>query len=323
MNFRTTIKQPVAAFSINHRTKITCLGSCFAEHIGNKLRLHKMDVLCNPTGIMYNPVSLKNTILSALENRTINPNSLFQQQDRWVHYDFHSGLSTLDPKETSQLLNREIQNLHSQLVQSDVLILSFGTAFVFKLLKTEEVVNNCHKMPSKLFKRQLLTIDDILDNLKTAFESLIKINPKINILLTLSPVRHIRDGLVANNRSKALLNVAIHQLVDSFDNIFYFPAYEILLDDLRDYRFFNQDLVHPSEQSVDYIWNTFCQVFFSDQTKGINKQLSSIRNATKHKPFNPNSNQHRIFKDNQKQKILSLLTKHSYLDLTKELAFFD
>ncbi len=323
MHFRTKIEIPTTKFKISHHTKITCLGSCFAEHIGEKLMNHKMDILCNPTGIIYNPASLANTIDRAIINKDINEDNLFIQQGRWVHYDFHSSMSSSDKHKTTNTINTEIHKLYRQLIGSDVLIISLGTAFVFKLIDNKSIVNNCHKMPNTLFERVILSLTEVKSKLEDIINKLIEINPKLNIITTISPVRHIRDGLIQNQRSKSTLHLAIQELNDKYEQLYYFPSYEILLDELRDYRYYDRDMLHPSKVAIDYIWDLFSTEFFSDKTIQLNKKIQAIKNAMEHRPFNPNSNEHKEFKESQLKKIETLLKEEKTLNLEKEILFFN
>jgi len=287
MKFRTSLALESSDLQIDYNSKLVLLGSCFSENIGQALYDRKFTTLINPLGISYNPMSILKNVNIIAKNRQILESDLQEKNDRFFHYDFHGSNNTLNPTAYADQINKNINKTHAYLKLADVLFISLGTANVFTH-NTHGIVNNCHKMPNNLFTRRLLSIVEITDAL-TKIKSLVQsINPKIKLVFTVSPIRHIRDGLIVDRRSKSLLIASLSQVINDKD-VFYFPSYELLIDDLRDYRFYKEDLIHPSDQAIRYIWEYFSAVYFSDKTKELIGKVDKINSMLSHKIMNTSS----------------------------------
>jgi len=311
-NFRTEIDLQKYDFSITHNHIIFTIGSCFSDNIGDYLEKYKFNVCKNPFGVLYNPASILNTLKLAAENRIITKEDLISNQDEYHSFYHHSDFSSHN-LETVLLninnLNREIFKLLPKL---DVVIITYGTSIVYEYKENLKVVSNCHKIPASKFNKFMLSLKDIDGYIKETIELLRSFNKNIKIVFTVSPVRHWKDGAIDNNVSKSKLIVGINDNLG--ENIYYFPAYEIVMDDLRDYRFYKKDLYHPNELAVEYIWEKFKVAFFNEETLALNNQIEYILNALNHKPRNPNSPKHLQFIESINYKINELLLKHPYLN---------
>lgn len=316
--FRTEVILSPSPHKITYKSTILFIGSCFTENIGVKMQEYKFTVDINPFGIVYNPLSVKQNLDALLEGKKYKKTDLFHYTDKWISFDHHSKFSDPDPELYLERINRRIDYAAKNLKENDFLIITFGTAWIYKLADSGRLVSNCHKLPAKFFHRELIKVEDIVQNYMVLINSLLNIQSRMRIILTVSPVRHWKDGPVQNTISKATLLLAIHELVDAYDSVEYFPAYEIAIDDLRDYRFYEADMLHPNSQMSDYIWNKFSQVYFDDETIKIMKELEKLILALQHKPFNPNSVQHQEFLRKQIEYIQSLQKKYPYLDLSQE-----
>lgn len=294
MKFRTEINNINIPVNISHKDILVMLGSCFTENIANELHRYKFDVLCNPFGIIYNPVSIAKIINRALSLRYVEANELVELNGLWHHFDFHGDLSGIHRDEVINRSNIFIDNLRKYLTSASTIFLTFGTAIVYKRKDTGDIVANNHKFPSVFFTKTRLDISEIVDSLTNTIKELKAVNPGINIIFTVSPVRHIKDGLVENQRSKAILLLAVEKLL-SIDSCYYFPSYELLMDDLRDYRFYAGDLVHPSTEAIRYISEKFSETFFNNKTLEVINKIEKITRSLEHKPINPDSEAHRLF----------------------------
>ncbi len=294
MKFRTEIDTINIPVNISHQDKLVMLGSCFTENIAEKMLRYKFDVLCNPFGIIYNPVSISKIIDRAISLDYPEERNLVQLNGLWHHFDFHGDLSGIYPDEVIEKSIIFIDNLKEYLTSASTVFLTFGTSIVYKRKDTNEIVANNHKFPSGFFTKMRLEIEDIVNIITNTITGLRSVNPDINIVFTVSPVRHIKDGLIENQRSKAALLLAIEKLL-SLENCYYFPSYELLIDDLRDYRFYNGDLVHPSKEAIEYIWEKFSDTFFDKSTMKIIDKIEKIRRSLEHRPLNPDSEAHKTF----------------------------
>ena len=292
MNFRTTISQLLYTPKIAHSSKIISLGSCFAVEIFNKLSNLKFDIISNPNGILFNPLSIANSLESLVSGKTYQLTDLVFEKDLYFSWDHHGSFSGMDHYHVLDHINTTINNGNKMIQEADWLMITFGTAYVYQLINSGKVVGNCHKQSSGLFERNLCEVDTIVTRFKKVIQSIRRLNPNINIVFSVSPVRHMSDGMVENSRSKAILNNAVHQLVDESPNVHYFPSYEIMMDDLRDYRFYNRDKIHPNEEAVDYIWKFFQNGFFESETEMLNVKIYNIHRSLSHKPRQLNSESH-------------------------------
>lgn len=296
-NFRTEVIPTPSALRISLTDSILTIGSCFSDAIGSRLISNKVTALVNPFGTIYNPHSIHKVIQYAVSESNVTENSLVQRQDVFLHYDFHSQLSSLDEHELKERLKSIISNTHSFLRSAKWLIITYGTAWVYELIQTNDIVANCHKMPKSLFNKFLMTQKEILGSFEAMYTGLKVLNPGIRIILTVSPVRHIKETLELNSVSKSILRVACHTLTQQHTDVQYFPAYELVLDDLRDYRFYKSDMIHPSDVAEEYIWQKFGEQYFSEELKAFLVKWKDIRSALNHRPFHPGSSAHRKFVD--------------------------
>ncbi|MBG7630366.1 MAG: GSCFA domain-containing protein, partial [Bacteroidetes bacterium] len=257
MNFRTNIQLKAERNQIDYSSTLLLIGSCFSENISKKLAYHKFQTHSNPFGILFNPIAIENFITNAINKTAYTERDIFQLNERWHCFDAHSDLSATDKNELINNLNEAITNTNQHLSESSHIIITLGTAWMYRFIETDTIVGNCHKVPQKKFLKELLTIEDIVASLENICTLIKDLNPSANILFTVSPVRHLKDGFVENAQSKAHLISAIHQVINEKNQLFYFPSYEIMMDDLRDYRFYASDMVHPNQTAIDYIWEQF------------------------------------------------------------------
>ncbi len=322
-NFRTLVPTPNFPFQLHHQTPIVSIGSCFAEHIGARLERLKFPICRNPFGILYNPMSIGKGLQLLLEDYSFSEKDLVQHNGIWHSFQHHSQFSGLDKAEVLANIRATSTQASKVLHSSNRLILTFGTAYVYEHLEQQEIVANCHKIPATKFQKRRLDIAEIVAAYRPLFQKLKTKNSEIEILLTVSPVRHIRDGIIENQRSKATLLLAIDALCEAFDFVHYFPAYEIVMDDLRDYRFYQADLLHPSEVAIDYVWEVFEKSLFSEETKQLNKQLTKLQQAATHRPFHVKSDGHQAFLKKQLEKIAVLSRQYTFLDFREERLVFE
>lgn len=320
--FRTVLPPISAPFALTHPDRTVVIGSCFAEHIGERLKAHKFPTLVNPSGIVYNPVSIAQLLKRLLEPEADFSEGVFQHQGLWHSWEHHGRFSHPDRATFEQQLRTAHQQAAIFAAQANRLIITLGTAHVFALRTNGRIVANNHKAPADWLTQYRLSVAQTTDSLAAAFEAWKTARPDLQIILTVSPVRHLRNGMVENQRSKAVLLLACEQLCAQYPFVHYFPAYELLLDDLRDYRFYAADMVHPSETAVDYIWEYFSKAFFPNHTAQLVAQIARIRAAAAHRPFHPDTPQHRAFAHQQCDAIQQLLQQHPALDFSEELAHF-
>jgi len=295
MKLTTPVEIPKFPFEISHDTKTIFTGSCFAENIGEKLSKLKFPTQVNPLGINYNPISLANSIERSLNNKFLVSDNLFYSNGLWNNYDFHSKFSDIEKDVCLQKINSSVESSHDFIKEADIMFISLGTAYIYALEETKKTVSNCHKQPDNIFSRRLLQVDEIVQVWTKLHKEIGKINPKLKVIFTISPVRHKRDGFIANQHSKSILFVAVNKLIDMFDNVLYFPSYEILMDELRDYRFYSEDMVHPSDVAVNYIMDKFANAYFNDKTRKLNGLIEKIISAANHRPFNTQTEEYQKF----------------------------
>ncbi|MFN4146848.1 MAG: GSCFA domain-containing protein [Runella sp.] len=293
--FRTELALTESPDKIGLRSSVLTLGSCFAEVVGRQLQAHKISTLVNPFGTIFNPISLVELLENTIEERPFLPEHFLQHQEVWFHYDAHSSLWGHSHEALQQTLETLQQEVRIFLQKTEFLLLTLGTAWVYRHKSTDKLVANCHKTPSSYFDKQLLEVSEITAAFTRLGSLLERYKPSLKILLTVSPVRHTRDTLPLNAVSKATLRLACHQLTQISENVFYFPAYEILLDDLRDYRFYKSDLIHPSELAEQYIFEQFGAVYFDNDLKKFVKEWQKIQQALSHRPLQPNTTAHKHF----------------------------
>lgn len=318
MEFRTIIDIPKFGFGISHNNKCLFIGSCFAENIGNKLATTKIRTSVNPTGILYNPLSICKSIKNALSDRKYGDVDVFLSGGAWNSFDFHSRFSNVDKNVCIENINSALQMLKQEIETADIMFVTFGTAYVYELAGTGKIVCNCHKQPEKHFNRRLLNVSEIVESWTECIGEIADVNPKLRIVFTVSPIRHWRDGAHQNLISKSTLHLAINELNAKFQNTNYFPAYEIMMDELRDYRFYAVDMVHPSETAVQYIWERFGDALFSEQTKTVIARIEKIIAASNHRPLNPQSDEYKLFCKKNLAEIERIKAEFGNLDFCEE-----
>lgn len=317
MQFRTTFHIPESDFKINHQHKILTIGSCFSDEMGNRLVDLKFDGLINPFGIIFNAYSIQNLIERSIDKRYFTTDDVHQNGEQFFCFDVHSSFNALSKDEILNNLNSTLDRVHHQIQNCDVLILTLGTSWVYERIDTAEIVANCHKVEAKQFKKVLLTTEENFKSMDLIAFEITKINPNVKIITTVSPVRHIKDGMVENNVSKARLLDALYQLDLKYKQVNYFPSYELVMDDLRDYRFYKEDLIHPTNQAVEYIWEKFGETYFENSTQTIIQKISKINSALNHRPFNEESTSHQKFLQKTMQ-MINELEKGQKLDFQQE-----
>lgn len=300
MNLQTQILlEPKRFNQIDYNSKVLLLGSCFSENIGDKFSYYKFDALLNLFGILFHPLAIERLITNTINKKEYTADDIFFNNEQWHCFDAHSKLSTLSEKELLSRLNSEINNAYNFLTQASHIIITLGTAWSYRHIESDKTVANCHKIPQKKFLKELLSVNDISESLDAIISLVKSINPKVNFIFTVSPVRHIKDGFVENMQSKAHLISAIHQMINQNSSmrnqLDYFPSYEIMMDELRDYRFYKQDMLHPNTLAVNYIWDKFKDVWISKHVQQIMTEVETIQKGLAHKPFTPKSEAHKTF----------------------------
>lgn len=320
MQFKTTIDVSHASFEISHAHKGMAIGSCFTTNIGNRLLAAKFPILVNPLGTVYNPVSIAQTIDLLLGEISFDEQQIFFANDVWQSYYLHTSFSSVEKQEVIQSFNKVKNEFLEKFQSVDYLFLTLGTAWVYELNETKQIVNNCHKTPSSQFTRKKLSVEECVTVLEREIQKLQNINPNLQVIFTISPIRHWKDGAHENQVSKATLFLAIDSLQKSMRNIGYFPAYELLMDDLRDYRFYDEDMLHPSVTAVEYIWETFSKTYFSKETTDLISKIEAIQKAVEHRPFNAQSQSYKTFLQNTIDDCAILSNKYPFLNFSQELA---
>ena len=327
LKLKLTLDAKPASYKINYGERLLLMGSCFTENIGLKLQAHLFETLENSHGILFNPVSVQNALMDIIANKKYTELDLFLLNDVWNSWHHHSRFSGVTQTEALDKMNGAIQEAHSYLKSAHHLVITLGSAWLYTLNENVPnhmgmVVANNHKAPANWFTKKLLQPQELLSNLQSLVAALQSFNPNLHIVFTISPVRHLREGLVENNRSKAVLIQAVHDLVSMEKNIEYFPAYEYVIDDLRDYRFYSEDLVHPNYAATQYVWEKLVDTYMSAETQSIMKQVAELQLAFNHKPFFSGSTEHQKFLLSYIEKTMHLMAQCPQLPLEKHLHFF-
>ena len=297
---------------------VLLLGSCFTEHIYERLHRFKFNVQQNPNGILFNPISIAQSFEDYISSRELNENEFFFQNGLWNHWQFHSSLSHSELNIAKNTMNGKILQAHTFLAKTNWLIITFGSAFVYDL-EDGKTVANCHKVPSTRFTRRMLSIDEIVHIYTKTIKSLLNFNPTLNLIFTVSPVRHLKEGFVENNRSKSILILAIEKIVEMFDCCHYFPSYELVIDDLRDYRFYAEDMVHPNYLATNYVWEKFSIACIDGKSRQVFKEIQLIQNALKHRPMHPESEENKKFRVKTYNSIMELTGRFPGMDFSDEI----
>ena len=323
MEFRTTVKTGENRDWLHHSDKVVLLGSCFSDSIGAKMRGAFIRATVNPMGTLYNPMSIASAVDRLTHATPVAGMDLFMQGGVWNSYDFHSRYSLPDKQATLDRMNQRIVMGHEALKDARLLTITLGTAIVYRLKSTGEIVANCHKVPQHEFERKMATVDEITRELDTMIVKLRELNPELRIIFTVSPIRHIADGLATNSLSKAMLHVSIHEAIAAHrDYCDYFPAYEIMMDDLRDYRFYASDMVHPSDVAVEYIWQAFQATYLDDRSALALARCERINKRLQHRPMSASREAIERFNTDTAGIVRNLIKEYPYLADNPELQAF-
>lgn len=307
MNFRTKIPISKFNFPIDYSSKIVSLGSCFAVNISEKFDYFKFQNTCNPFGILFHPLAIEKIISKAINSAFFTEEDIFFHNDRWHCFDVHSDVSNSDKEVFLRTLNELVESTNRQISEASHIIITYGTSWVYRNKISEKVVANCHKVPQNQFDKEILSVAIIEKSIQNTIDLIEKVNPNCTVIFTVSPVRHIKDGFQENQRSKANLISALHSTIDDKLSIqSYFPSYEIMMDELRDYRFYAEDMLHPNQVAIDYIWERFSETTISDDANLIMTEVESIQRGLAHRPFNHNSESHLKFLNQLELKISKL-----------------
>lgn len=328
MKFRFELDVKKIPWPVYHQHQLLLIGSCFTENIGEKLNNVKFRTLQNPHGILFNPISVAEAINDYITNRQYHSEDLFFYNEAWHSWKHHSRFSGLTPEAALQKINTAISAAHQYLKEAHYVLITLGSAWTYRLTENAEygivgsVAANNHKAPAAWFQRTLLGATETVSHLESVLKKLSDFNKNLKIIFTISPVRHLREGAIDNNRSKAVLIQAVHQLAEQYNQLYYFPAYELVIDDLRDYRFYAEDLVHPNYQATQYVWEKFTGACMSTETQKLMEEIAAIRLAYMHKPFNSTSEQHHKFLKTFLEKTEKIQAQYPFLNLEDEIAFF-
>ena len=327
MKFKLTLDAKPSKYPIEYGDKLMLIGSCFTENIGAKFKSHLFELSENPYGILFNPVSVTNALTEIMELRKYNSEDLFQHNELWHSWNHHSRFSAIEKETAVENINRTILDAHHFLKSANRLVITLGSAWLYHLtneapLGKDQVVANNHKGPIQWFYKSLMQPNALQEMLQDLVNRLHAFNPNLHIVFTISPVRHLREGLIENNRSKAVLIHAVHELVSQSNQVDYFPAYEYVMDDLRDYRFYAEDLVHPNFAASGYVWDKLVETYMEPKTQAIMKQIAELQLAMNHKPFFTGSVEHQKFLQSCIHKTETLMAAHPALSLQDHLAFF-
>jgi hypothetical protein len=318
--FQTKIKLPLFHKKTGYRNPALFMGSCFTENIGNRMADLKFPVDINPFGILYNPVSVANGLQFLVQKKIFTESELIKHNELWHSFYHHGRFSSPDADRTLQSINSRIEYSSNFILSTDILFITFGTAWVYEYKATGETVSNCHKIPDNEFRRFKLRVDEIVDIYRRLLPEIWKNNPQLHVIFTVSPIRHWKDGAIENQRSKSVLILAAEQIIKGFgeDHCSYFPAYEIVMDELRDYRFYEEDMLHLSASAINHIWKIFKSALMDSESQNVAEKVQKIIAAINHKPVNMFTEEYLIFLKQTLQKTHQLQEKFQYLNLTGE-----
>ncbi|MCW9036634.1 GSCFA domain-containing protein [Altibacter sp.] len=291
---------------ITYDSNLLLMGSCFTENIGGKLDYFKFHNVQNPFGIVFHPVAIDTLIARALDERPYTEEDIFLYNEQWHCFEVHSRLSHPNKEDLLITLNTQRDLLKKTIFSATHIILTLGTAWVYRYLENETIVANCHKIPQRSFAKELLSVSHISEVIRQSIDRIQTVNPKARILFTVSPVRHLKDGFAENSRSKAHLIAGLHAALDTRTNAFYFPSYELMQDEMRDYRFYAQDLIHPNVTAIELLWERFKDVWIASETENVQKEVDAIQKGLQHRPFHQDGAAYEAFQKNLQKKILQL-----------------
>tara|TARA_R110000772_G_scaffold245640_1_gene359088 strand:+ start:591 stop:1538 length:948 start_codon:yes stop_codon:yes gene_type:complete len=306
MKLQTRIPLQPELHQIDYESQTLLMGSCFAENIGERLAFYKFQGLINPFGIVFHPLAIEKLVTRAINEDLYTESDLIFQNEQWHCFEVHSSLSNAHKDDLLTGLNAKLKQLREYLLTASHIIFTYGTAWVYRYVETDSIVANCHKLPQKKFLKELLTVEEISASIENTLTLIKDINPQVKFVHTISPVRHLKDGFIENSMSKAHLIAGLQELIAPRKRIYYFPAYEIMMDELRDYRFYNEDMVHPNNTAITIIWEQFKRVWVAPETEELQKEIAGIQASLLHRPFNPKSVAHQLFLKDLEQKIVLL-----------------
>jgi hypothetical protein len=322
MNLRTTFAIDPSTSKINYNTPVMFIGSCFASEIGSRMTEGKMPVLINPAGVVYNPVSVANTIDLILGNRIFTGDDLYNYKGVNLSFLHYTDFSSEDTSRVLDKINSATQKAHSFLKKARFLFITFGTARVYRFKESNIIVSNCHKLPASFFSREILTVEEITSIWQDTFRRLHSFNKDLSVIFTISPVRHWKDGAHGNQLSKSILLLAVEKLLEHKSGGDYFPAYELVMDDLRDYRYYAEDMLHPSQTAIEYIWKAFTDCYFRPETYSLWKEVQGITKARNHRFLSDSKAGKREFADSILKKISAIEKKTPEIDLKDQRSYF-
>jgi hypothetical protein len=321
MNFRTPITVDPSQLKITYNDKVIFIGSCFAASMGEQMQMFKMPVMINPAGTVYNPVSVQNTLENLISGKITTRDDLYYHEGTWLSFFHYTDFSSEDPELLIDKINDRTLKAREFLRKSRYLFITLGTARIYRLKNTGVIVSNCHKVPSAQFETELLTVNDIVDQWKSLLTRLSDFNTELKVVLTVSPVRHWKDGAHGNQVSKSVLFLAIEELLKNKSISRYFPAYELLMDDLRDYRFYSDDMLHPSSSAIEYIWEKFSGAYFDNETVNLQNKILKIVRACDHRFITGSRIKKKAFAEKMLRQISEIQTD-SFIDFTAEREYF-
>ncbi|MDM1378245.1 GSCFA domain-containing protein [Myroides marinus] len=315
MKFSTVVPTKVAKDRIKYEHKILSMGSCFAVNISDKLKEYQFQSVVNPFGILFHPFAIERVLEYAVDGYEFTSKDVFCHNEVWSSFIAHSDLNELEEEDIVTKLNVKLFDLQVALKESSFMYITLGTAWVYEHIESGMVVANCHKVPQSNFKKRLLSYGEVSASLSKIIKLVQAINPELQIVFTVSPVRHFKDGIVENQRSKSVLFTALHDVLDRQEevSIGYFPSYEIVMDELRDYRYYKADMLHPNELAIDYIWERFVTTWIHPDMYPIMHKVDEVQRGLNHRPFNPTAEQHLKFLDTLVEKIDYLLEKYPFM----------
>lgn len=317
MKLQTQLSIPRSGNPLDYTSRLLLLGSCFVENIGNKLEYYKFRNLQNPFGILFSPMAIETIIKRVVAQELYTASDLFFHNERWQCYEVHSAMSDPGKEAVLQRLNGAVRKTYQELALATHVIITLGTAWTYRNLESNSLVANCHKVPQNEFTKELREVPDIVASLENSVTAIRSVNPGVQIIFTVSPVRHLKDGFTENLRSKAHLITALHLFLSIQENtgeLHYFPAYELMMDELRDYRFYGRDMVHPNGLAIDYIWGRFLSAWISEKCLTVMDTVDAVQKGLHHRPFNPGSQQHLAFQNGLQEKIAYLEEHYPFME---------
>lgn len=315
MEFRTPIPIKKEKKPIDYNSKVVLFGSCFVENIEKNFNYFKFQNNSNPFGIIFHPKAIEKAVSECIKCKEYQQRDLFYNDDYWLSFNHHSKFSSDRLDEILTNINSNIKTTHAALKEASHVFITLGTSWIYRFELTGNIVANCHKIPQKQFQKSLLSIEQITQSLTKTITNLKKVNPGVTVLLTVSPIRHLKDGFVENTRSKAHLHTAIHEVIDN-ESVFYFPSFEIMMDDLRDYRFYKNDWLHPSETALKYIWEKFKSAWIAEKEYPLMQEIDEIQKSLEHRPFRKDSDEHVKFLSKLHKKMDAITTKYPLIKFT-------